>query len=242
MNAIRKNKRLGELLSDLHRESEEEVLEKARSLFRGNDEVFSQIVKEYGLLAPEEKGKFLRVHGISIQDPSFSLCVSSAMGEFLFNLVLSSKSERILELGSSNGVSTLYFAEALRLSRRGKVIATESEEKKCRRILQNASLAGLSDFVELREGNVFETIEGLSSPFDLVFIDIWADGYLEIFKKVEPLLKAGSIIVADNMYTAFEEVRPFKEYLDERSDIVNTTLKFESGVEFGVVLAPEGAE
>ena len=229
-----------ELLSDLHRESEEEVLEKARSLFRGNDEVFSQIVKEYGLLAPEEKGKFLRVHGISIQDPSFSLCVSSAMGEFLFNLVLSSKPETILELGSSNGVSTLYLAEALRLLSRGKIVATESDEKKCRRILQNASAVGLKDFIELRKGDVFGTVDGLSGPFDLVFIDIWADGYLGIFRKVEPLLKAGAIIVADNMFTAFEEVYPFKEYLDGRTDIVNTTLGFESGVEFGVVLGPGG--
>jgi predicted O-methyltransferase YrrM len=80
------------------------------------------------------------------------------------------------------------------------------------------------------------------SRFDLDYYDIWANGYLEIFKKVDPLLKAGSIIVADNMFTAFEEVCPFMECLDERSDIVNTTLNFESGVEFGVILGPEGVE
>jgi predicted O-methyltransferase YrrM len=236
MNAMRKNRSLGELLSALHRESDEEVLGRARSLFRGDDEAFSKIVKEYGLLSPEEKGKLLRTHGISIQDPSFSLCVSPGTGEFLFNLVLSSRPERILELGSSNGVSTLYLAEALRLMGQGKVVATESEEKKCRRILQTASAVGLSDFIELRKGDVFATVDELSGPFDLVFIDIWAAGYLGIFRKVEPLLTSGSIIVADNMYTAFEEVYPFKEYLDERTDIVNTTLDFESGVEFGVVL------
>ena len=239
MNAIRKNGPLAELLTLLHRESDEEILGKARSLFRGNDEEFSKIVKEYGTLAPQEKGKFLKTHGISIQDPSFSLCVSPEMGEFLFNLVLSSKAERILELGSSNGVSTLYFAEALRLLGRGEVVATESDEKKCRRILQNAATAGLSDVIELRQGDVFETVEGLSGWFDLVFIDIWADGYLGIFRKVAPLLKSGSIIVDDNMWTAFEEVALFKEYLDERTDIVSTTLDFASGVEFGVVLDPE---
>ena len=67
-----------------------------------------------------------------------------------------------------------------------------------------------------------------------------AGGYLGIFRKFAPLLKSGSIIVADNMWTAFEEVAPFKEYLDERTDIVNTTLDFASGVEFGVVLGPGG--
>jgi predicted O-methyltransferase YrrM len=236
MNAMRKNKRLGELLTALHRESDKEVLGRARSLFRGNDEEFSGIVKEYGVLAPKEKGKFLKTHGISIQDPSFSLCISPEMGEFLFNLVLSSRPEKILELGSSNGVSTLYFAEALRLTGRGKIIATEADEKKCRRILQNVAVGGLSEFIELREGDVFETVDGLSGPFDLVFIDIWAAGYLGIFRKIESLLKSGSIIVADNMFTAFEEVSPFKEYLDEMTDIVSTTLDFESGVEFGVVL------
>ncbi len=240
MNAMRKNGPLAELLSGLHRESDEEILGKARSLFRGGDEEFSRIVKEYGTLAPEEKGKFLRTHGISIQDPSFSLCVSPEMGEFLFNLVLSSRPGRILELGSSNGVSTLYFAEALRLLGRGTIVATENDEKKCRRILQNAAAGGLSGFIELRKGDVFETVNGLSGPFDLVFIDIWADGYLEIFRKIEPLLASGSIIVADNMWTAFEGVAPFKEHLDKRTDIVNTTLDFASGVEFGVVLCSGG--
>lgn len=236
MNAMRKNRKLGERLADLHRESDEEVLGRARTLFRETDEAFKALLKEYQVLAPDEKGKFLRAHGISIRDSSFSLCVSPEMGEFLFNLVLSRRPERILELGSSNGVSTLYFAEALRLLGRGKVVATESEENKCRRILQNAAAGGLSDVIDLKEGDVFETIRGLSGPFDLVFIDLWANGYLDIFKKVEPLLTSGSIIVADNMYTALEEVAPFKEYLDGRTDIVNTTLNFESGVEFGVVL------
>ena len=240
MNAMRKNGTLAELLSVLHRESDEEILGRARSLFRGSDEEFSKVVKEYGSLAPQEKGKFLKTQGISIQDPSFSLCVSPEMGEFLFNLVLSSRPERILELGSSNGVSTLYFAEALRFFGRGTIVATENDEKKCRRILQNAATGGVSGFIELRKGDVFETVDGLSGPFDLVFIDIWADGYLRIFRKVEPLLKFGSIIVADNMWTAFEEVAPFKEYLDERTNIVNTTLDFASGVEFGVVLGPGG--
>ena len=240
MNAIRKNAPLAELLSGLHRESDEEILGRARAFFQGSNEEFAELVEEYEALAPEYKGKFLRARGISIQDSSFSLCVSPEMGEFLFNLVLSSKPERILELGSSNGVSTLYFAEALRFLGRGTIVATENDEKKCRRILQNAATGGVSCFIELRKGDVFETVDELSGPFDLVFIDIWADGYLGIFRKIEPLLKSGSIIVADNMWTAFEEVALFKEYLDGRTDIVNTRLNFASGVEFGVVLGPGG--
>jgi predicted O-methyltransferase YrrM len=76
----------------------------------------------------------------------------------------------------------------------------------------------------------------MDKSFDLVFIDIWASAYLEVFRKVEKMLKPGTIILADNMYTSSDEVLPFKNFLNNHPGISNMTLDFESGVEFGVVL------
>jgi len=236
MNKIKQNKNLYEYLVRRHVESEEQTLAMARSQIKGSDEDFLSLVKQYGDLAPEKKGLFLKEHGISIEDPTLSLAISPEMGEFLFNLTLSKKPSSVLELGSSNGVSTLYFAEALRLCGGGRVIATEMEVAKCAALRNDVRALGLADYVEVREGDVFETVKNLQGAFDIVFIDIWASGYLDIFKEVEHLLAPGAMILADNMYTAFDEVQAFRTYLEAKPNISNTTLAFESGVEFGVVV------
>lgn len=139
-------------------------------------------------------------------------------------------------MGSSRGVSTLYFAEALRILGRGKVVATEMEDRKCDTLWRNVESFGLASHVDLRRGDVFSTTETMQETFDLVFIDIWASGYLDIFRIVEKRLKPGALILADNMYTSSDEVLPFKTFLDDHQGISNFTLDFESGVEFGIVL------
>ena len=236
MNPLQLNKILSTHLTRLHEESETETYANARSQFDGSDEAFLLLAQQYGDLAPDKKGAFLKAHGISVQDAALSLAISPEMGEFLFNLTLSKKPKAILELGSSNGVSTLYFAEALRVSGGGRLTATEMEAVKCTALRNNVRTVGLTDFVELYEGDVFETVSNLQGPFDIIFIDIWASGYLDIFKEVEHLLASGTIILADNMYTSFEEVQPFKDYLNALPNICTTTLPLESGVEFAVVL------
>ena len=223
-------------VSRLHEKSETETYANARNQFNGSDEEFMVLAGQYAGLAPDRKGTFLASHGISVQDSSLSLAVSPEMGEFLYAMTLAKGASSILELGSSNGVSTLYFAEALRIRGGGTVIATELEAEKCAALRFNVAAVGLADFVDLHQGDVFETVKKIQGPFDIVFIDIWASGYLDIFKAVEPLLSSGTVVLADNMFTAPEEVLPFKEYLRAIPHFQSTTLAFASGVEFAVVL------
>ncbi len=236
MNPIRRNQTLAQHLEELHAQSDAESFRAARAQFRGTDAEFAALAARYASLPPLEQGALLEQTGISIQAPELSLAVSAAMGEFLFQLTVTKRITNILELGSSRGTSTLYFAEALRLTGGDKVVATELEATKCRALLDSVAAMGLSDYVELHQGDVFSTIENLQGPFGLIFIDIWASGYLDAFQLVERLLTPGTVILADNMLTAATAVRPFKEYLDRQDHISNTTLPFESGVEFAVVL------
>ncbi|WP_342706144.1 class I SAM-dependent methyltransferase [Burkholderia arboris] len=232
-----------DLLQRLHEESRAEIIARARAQFQGSNEAFLTLGDEYEALAPRLRGRFLDMIGLSSEDfgspegSPLSLAVSAETGRFLHNMVLSQRPARILELGSSRGVSTLYFAEALRTLGRGVVVATERDALKCAHLRAHVETAGLDAYVDMREGDVFETVAALDGIFDLVFIDVWADAYLAVFKQIERLLRPGSIVLADNMYTAEDAARPYKRYLDDDPRFSTTTLEFESGVEFTVVVS-----
>jgi predicted O-methyltransferase YrrM len=231
------------LLQRLHAQSRAETLDRARAQLPGDNVAFVDLVDQYEALAPRLRGQFLSDLGLSFDDSSrsqgtsLSLAISAECGLFLHNLVLSHRPARILELGSSYGVSTLYFAEALRTLGHGTVVATEIDTRKCQCLREYLAHAGVLAYVDLREGDVFETVDQLAGSFDMVFIDTWADGYLPLFQRIERLLRPGSIVLADNMYTAQAEVQPFKRYLDAHPRLSSTTLDFESGLEFTVVTA-----
>lgn len=216
---------------------------RVRAQFDGSNEALLTLAEEYDTLAPRLRGRFLETLGLSTEDfessqgTAMSLAVSEETGRFLHNMVLSHKPARILELGSSCGVSTLYFAEALRTLGSGAVVATELDAAKCARLRAHVRAAGVHAYVDLREGDVFRTVSELDGTFDMVFIDVWANTYLNLFKRIEHLLRPGSIVLADNMYTAEDAVRPYKQYLDDNPRFSSTTLNFESGIEFTVVVS-----
>ncbi|OXI77629.1 SAM-dependent methyltransferase [Burkholderia sp. AU33423] len=231
------------LLQRLHEESRTEIVARARAQFQGSNEDFLSLAEEYEAIAPRLRGRFLETFGLSSDDfdspegSPLSLAVSPETGGFLRNMVLSQRPARILELGSSCGVSTLYFAEALRTLGRGVVVATECDALKFTRLRDHVGTAGLDAYVDMREGDVFETVAELEGTFDMVFIDVWADAYLKLFRQIERLLRPGSVVLADNMYTAEDAVRPYKHYLDNDPRFSSMTLDFESGVEFTVVVS-----
>jgi predicted O-methyltransferase YrrM len=234
------------LLQRLHEESRSEIVARARAQFHGSNEDFLSLAEEYDAIAPRLRGRFLETFGLSSDDfdssesSPLSLAVSPETGVFLRNMVLSQQPARILELGSSCGVSTLYFAEALRTLGRGVVVATERDALKCTRLRDHVGTAGLDAYVDVREGDIFETVAELDGTFDMVFIDVWADAYLKVFKEIERLLRPGAVVLADNMYTAEDAVQPYKRYLADDPRFSTTTLDFESGIEFTVVVSQAG--
>ena len=117
------------------------------------------------------------------------------------------------------------------------IVATECDAAKCALLQANLKAAGLSAYVDLWEGDAFQTVARLEGAFDMVFIDVWTDTYLDLFKHTERLLRAGSIVLANNMYTAEDAVRPYKRYLDDNPRFSTTTLDSESGLEFTVAVS-----
>jgi predicted O-methyltransferase YrrM len=104
----------------------------------------------------------------------------------------------VVEIGTSNGVSALWFALALRKTG-GKLITHEIDPQVAAVARENFANAGVADLVTVVEGDAHETVAKLSGPIDLVFIDADKEGYLDYFKRLLPLVRPGGLILAHNM-------------------------------------------
>jgi len=127
--------------------------------------------------------------------------VSPAQGKLLQILARATGTQRILEIGTLGGYSTIWLARALPAG--GRLITLEVNPKHAEVAGANITRAGLEDIVELRLGPALETLHQLiaqkQAPFDLVFIDADKPGYADYFALVLKLTRRGSIIIADNV-------------------------------------------
>jgi predicted O-methyltransferase YrrM len=159
--------------------------------------------------------------------------------EFCFNVCRALRARRIVEAGTSFGVSTLYLAAAVRANSAedggaGLVIGTEHEASKAAAARQHFAEAGLTDFIELREGDLPGTLADLSGPIDFMLIDIWTAVALPALKQVAPHLRPGAVIVCDNTTLYREAYRDYFNYVTESNGFGTMTLPFDGGLEFTV--------
>ncbi|KVT14621.1 methyltransferase [Burkholderia sp. MSMB1459WGS] len=129
----------------------------------------------------------------------YPLAVSRETGTLLYMLARGVGAKVIVEFGTSFGISTLHLAAALRDNGGGRLITSEFEPSKVVRAHANLAAGGLADLVEIREGDALRTLAaGLPDSVDLLLLDGAKALYPEILALVEPRLRAGAFVVADN--------------------------------------------
>ena len=130
-----------------------------------------------------------------------AIAVSPNLGRFLNLLVLISGSERVLEVGTLGGYSTIWLGRAV--GDAGKVVSLEFDERHASVARENIDNAGLSDRVEIRLGAAAETmtsmVEAGEGPFDLIFLDADKESYPTYLELSMKLARPGTVIVADNV-------------------------------------------
>ena len=127
------------------------------------------------------------------------LPVSKRTGQLLYLLARGSGARNVVEFGTSFGISTVHLAAAVRDNGGGRVIGTEFEPSKLAHARSNLTKAGLSEQVELREGDALQTLaRDLPDAIDLVLLDGHKPLYAQILALLESKLRAGAYIIADN--------------------------------------------
>jgi predicted O-methyltransferase YrrM len=129
-----------------------------------------------------------------------SVQVDPTMGKFLNLLARMTRSQRILEIGTLAGYSTIWLARALPAD--GRLITLEYDPQHAKVAEENIAAAGVGDLVDLRVGAALDELpriaEAGEGPFDLVFIDADKDNQHNYLAWALDLTRVGSVIVGDN--------------------------------------------
>jgi predicted O-methyltransferase YrrM len=148
--------------------------------------------------------------------------------------------KRVVEAGTSFGVSTLYLASAVReVAKRdgvaGRVIATEYEPAKAEAARANFEAAGLSEWIELREGDLRETLREIEGPVDFALIDIWTEMARPALERIAPHLRRGAAVVADNTIAFADAYADYFAFVRDPANGLSTlTLPYPGGLELSV--------
>lgn len=145
----------------------------------------------------EERGNYAAVYR---DHADRFLSVSPAYGRFLYAIARARQATRIVEFGTSMGVSAIYLAAALRDNGGGHLIGSELEAAKVERARAHLEMAGLADLVDIREGDALETLQDVRGDVDVLLIDGAWSLYLSVLKLVEPYLAAGALVLGENAF------------------------------------------
>jgi predicted O-methyltransferase YrrM len=129
------------------------------------------------------------------------ISVTASQGKFLQLLVQIRKAQRILEIGTLGGYSTIWMARAL--PKDGRVITLEIDQNHAAVAHRNIERAGFRGVVEIRVAPAADSLAQMKrdrvDPFDLVFIDADKASTAEYYEAAVELSRPGSLIVIDNV-------------------------------------------
>ena len=141
--------------------------------------------------------------------PRRMLNITRDTGEFLAVLVKATDARRVLEIGTSNGYSTLWLADAARAIG-GSVTTVELSESKLGMASANFARSGLSAYISLVHDDAGEVLKrSPDAGFDLIFLDSERPEYPGWWPDLKRVLRDGGLLGVDNATSHPEQMAPF---------------------------------
>lgn len=141
--------------------------------------------------------------------PRRMLNITRDTGELLAVLIRSANAKRILEIGTSNGYSTLWLAWAARATD-GRVTTLEYSESKVALAAANFQRAGLQDLIQQQHTEAGAWLQGMADhSVDLLFLDSERSEYTGWWTQLKRVLRPGGLLVVDNATSHAAEMTEF---------------------------------
>jgi predicted O-methyltransferase YrrM len=136
------------------------------------------------------------------------LNLESDTAQFVSMLARGSRATRVLEIGTSNGYSTIWLAASV-VPAGGRVISIDRSPEKQEMARENLARAGLLELVDLRCGDATEIVASLAGPFDFVFFDADRISAHKQLALLLPKLSPSAFLLADNVLSHPAEIADY---------------------------------
>jgi len=161
--------------------------------------------------------------------PKRMLNITRDTGEFLSILIKASKAKNILGIGTSNGYSTLWLADAAQANN-GHITTIEYADYKAELALNNFTEAGLDGYITLIKNDAaLELAKFQNGHFDFIFLDSERSEYLGWLTEMKRTLKVGGLLVVDNAVSHSTEMLPLMNALEADSDFSTNLVPIGNG-------------
>ncbi|MBE7706783.1 MAG: O-methyltransferase [Cyanobacteria bacterium SIG30] len=156
--------------------------------------------------------------------------VDRATANYLNLMVKALNVQNALEIGTSNGYSAIWIAKGLKETN-GKLTTIEFWDKRLDLAKENFKECGVDDIITTKLGSASDVLLDLQNEiYDFVFIDANKLEYLNYFKRIDPILKKGGVILSDNIISHAKKVQPFLDEILSRKDYQSELLNFQDGL------------
>ena len=156
--------------------------------------------------------QFRRQFVKNFQRISLNTTIGDAM--MLRILVESARARRGVEVGSATGFGAVNMGIGFERTG-GHLYTLEIDPQMVKECRENLQKVGLESTVTCIEGDALKTLVQLEGEFDFAFLDARKQDYLKYLKLLEPKLKPGAVIVADNVIRSADEMKDFLDYIQE---------------------------
>jgi predicted O-methyltransferase YrrM len=136
---------------------------------------------------------------------------------------------RVLELGTSNGYSTIWLADAARACG-GALTSVEIEPKRVAEADENLRRVGLEAFAELRLEDARACLaNSADAAWDLIFLDAERPEYVSYWPDLVRTLGTGGMLVVDNVISHEHEVAEFRELVEGDGRVMDALVPIGAG-------------
>ena len=123
--------------------------------------------------------------------------IRKEMGNLLKVLLQLVQPERILEVGTAVGYSSILMSE--NMPQNCKITTIENYDKRIPVAKNNFKRAGKEDVITLIEGDALEVLKTLDGPYDFIFMDAAKGQYINYLPDIKRVLRKGGLLISDNI-------------------------------------------
>ncbi len=209
---------------------------------------YNHIVDYLCKTLPDTKGKLLEIEKYALENTV--PIIQKEVRCFLGTILKIKQPQKILELGTAIGYSSIFFSDYL--SENGKIITFEREKEYYDIAMKNIAESGKESIIEVVLGDAYENVKKINEEFDIIFMDANKSMYRYYFDTLFPLLKKGGLVICDNILykgmvsndelaprkqnTIITNLREFLDYISNHEKLETSIIPIGDGVSLSVKL------